>query len=426
MERLSSTGRWTQEESDFLLRACSELGPDRKWIDVSSWLAERGVNRGATQCRHRAQVLNGRGVTGERRKGVWLPEEDRLLVSAVKKAREEATDPTAPLEWRVVAQQVEGRNGKACRERWTSRLDPAIDRSPIRPEEEALLIRLRAQGACSWSSIAQELPGRTPDWVKCKFVSLQRREKAAKKAQELAPIPKPTPKRKEQPESRQSDCAPECLSKVLREVNDDVQLNTKKSAPPNRGLARQPGSRSLGSSLDCTGKGRGVLHRLNSPDVDLEQMLARLSSISGRLSTMSGTDDHDETDVSTRKTSSCSVAAAADNDQMEINQVLCILESVDTNVRHVGDAKKMLSAKMPIDGKASPFSLHTDSDPFGSTRSLCSLLGDLSPRRSALPKDDSFTNIFGGNGRAVIEREDSFSNLLDEHLPLPGGNQTEP
>lgn len=437
-----SVGRWTKAESDMLLQACHELdSASRKWTDVSAWLCERGIYRGATQCRHRAQALQGSGVQGERKKGAWDPEEDRLLVIAVNTARHEASDSTAALEWQSIANAVPGRNSKACRERWTSRLNPNIDRTPMRPDEEELLVRLKAGGNCSWSSIAKQLPGRTADWVKCKFVSLQRREKQLRRAGGCA-----AQKRKQQPETRHSDCAPEMLAKCQKDIESIFAgIETKERFNPpsfKRGLSRQSGSRAMlstvgtslakcavtGTDVAGSGKGRG-LRKNSSNDSEFGDMLARLSSMSERLSVMSmaGDNEGDDTDTSTPTTDETS--------KTEIDHVLNMLDSVDShtidspNVQPLAPSMSQMPRKPVLSHSRSSNQFldqaEEDAGIWESNRnskrslSLCSLLGEIStpkgvvshPHETHWGRPSIEKNHSGLSSSRSLMRDDSLNEL---------------
>ena len=70
------------------------------------------------QCLHRWQKVLKPGLV----KGPWTAEEDDLVRGLV------AAHGTK--KWSLIAQNLEGRLGKQCRERWYNHLDPAIKRTP--------------------------------------------------------------------------------------------------------------------------------------------------------------------------------------------------------------------------------------------------------------------------------------------------------
>ena len=77
-------------------------------------IAEHLQGREDTQCLHRWQkVLNPELV-----KGPWTKEEDDLVIQLVEKF--------GPKKWSVIAEHLQGRIGKQCRERWHNHLNPDI------------------------------------------------------------------------------------------------------------------------------------------------------------------------------------------------------------------------------------------------------------------------------------------------------------
>ena len=63
-------------------------------------------------------------------KGPWTALEDQLLI-AVKSQSE--TD-----SWSSIAEQIPGRNAKQCRERWNTVLDSSLKKSAWTPEEDVV------------------------------------------------------------------------------------------------------------------------------------------------------------------------------------------------------------------------------------------------------------------------------------------------
>jgi len=82
----------------------------------------------------------------------WTREEDDLLVAAIGKH--------GPKNWSNVAQEVPGRNGKQCRERWCNYLDPDIKRDAWQREEDRLILKYIRTTGSRWAEMAKALPGR--------------------------------------------------------------------------------------------------------------------------------------------------------------------------------------------------------------------------------------------------------------------------
>jgi len=108
------------------------------------------------------------------KKGHWDADETESLKRLVLQQQQNLIVGGA-IDWEAVCRQIPGRTGKACRERWISRVDPSINRSPFNAEEEDKLMRLHEQFHNQWAKIAQEMPGRTADAVKSKHISIMRR-----------------------------------------------------------------------------------------------------------------------------------------------------------------------------------------------------------------------------------------------------------
>ena len=90
-------------------------------------------------------------------KGPWTKEEDALIMSCVQKGI---------MKWSEVAENVPGRIGKQCRERWYNHLDPALKKGGWTEEEDGLLLAAQRKWGNAWTKIAKEVPGRSENAVK--------------------------------------------------------------------------------------------------------------------------------------------------------------------------------------------------------------------------------------------------------------------
>ena len=84
----------------------------------------------------------------------WSDAEDTQLHAAVDST---PRDGQGRYRWATIAQQVPGRNGVQCQERWNQVIDPNIDHSEWRDEEVDRLHALVEQMGTRWEAVAKAL-----------------------------------------------------------------------------------------------------------------------------------------------------------------------------------------------------------------------------------------------------------------------------
>ena len=94
---------------------------------------------------------------------MFSPEEDRILIESVR--------INGPKNWKKIALNLKGRNGRQCRDRWHNYLSPEIDFEPWSTKDDKLLVEKVNKYGTHWSLIHSFFPKRSINNIKNRWHS---------------------------------------------------------------------------------------------------------------------------------------------------------------------------------------------------------------------------------------------------------------
>ncbi|XP_010152404.1 PREDICTED: snRNA-activating protein complex subunit 4 [Eurypyga helias] len=139
---------WTEEEIERLKKIAAKHG----YLDWQTIAQELGTNRTPFQCLQKYQVYNK-----DLKRKEWTKGEDQMLLELVQEMRVGNHIP-----YKKIAYYMEGRDSAQLIYRWTKSVDPSLKKGPWTPEEDAMLLAaVKKYGERDWYKIRTEVPGRS-------------------------------------------------------------------------------------------------------------------------------------------------------------------------------------------------------------------------------------------------------------------------
>jgi len=164
----------TQSTSTLAIPRISDIprcGPESRPRAPQEYIGYRVWDR-TTSGQPRDTMNSYHSNRSNHKRGPWSQKEDYTLLAVVKQLQKGGS-----LNWVRIAQELEGRTPKQCRERYHQNLKPGLNHEPITPEEGVLIEQLVQEIGKRWAEIARRLNGRSDNAVKNWWNGSQNRRK---------------------------------------------------------------------------------------------------------------------------------------------------------------------------------------------------------------------------------------------------------
>ncbi|NXO09932.1 SNPC4 protein, partial [Oriolus oriolus] len=139
---------WTEEEIEGL----KQIAAKHNYLDWQAIAQELGTNRTPFQCLQKYQIYNK-----DLKRKEWTKDEDQMLLELVQEMRVGSHIP-----YKKIAYYMEGRDSAQLIYRWTKNVDPSLKKGPWTPEEDAMLMAaVKKYREKDWYKIRTEVPGRS-------------------------------------------------------------------------------------------------------------------------------------------------------------------------------------------------------------------------------------------------------------------------
>ncbi|NXJ23299.1 SNPC4 protein, partial [Dicrurus megarhynchus] len=139
---------WTEEEIERL----KQIAAKHNYLDWQTIAQELGTNRTPFQCLQKYQIYNK-----DLKRKEWTKDEDQMLLELVQEMRVGSHIP-----YKKIAYYMEGRDSAQLIYRWTKNVDPSLKKGSWTPEEDAMLMAaVKKYGGKDWYKIRTEVPGRS-------------------------------------------------------------------------------------------------------------------------------------------------------------------------------------------------------------------------------------------------------------------------